>query len=144
MADIDADIEALEADFALLPDWEERYGYVIELGKALAPLAEAERTDAARVRGCASQVWLVTDPRGDGRLHFRGQSDAAIVRGLVAIMLKVFSGRTPGEILAVDPARLLARLGLAEALTPQRSNGLRAMIARIRAHAEAAHDATPA
>lgn len=132
---VDAAIAEIEADFALFSDWEERYGHLIELGKALEPMPAALRTDATKVRGCASQVWLHAVREGE-RFVFRGDSDAAIVRGLVALMLAIFSGRTRDEILSVDPRALTKRLGLDEALTPQRSNGLAAMIARIRQTAE--------
>ncbi|MBL8560052.1 MAG: SufE family protein [Hyphomonadaceae bacterium] len=131
---IDAAIAALEDDLALLPDWEERFSYLIDLGKRMPPLADAERNEATKVRGCASQVWIVPERR-DGRLHFRGESDAFLVKGLIAVLLQVYSGRTPQEILSVDPKALAARLGLADALTAQRSNGLHAMIQRIRAEA---------
>lgn len=131
---IDAAIAALEDDLALLPDWEERFSYLIDLGKRLPPLAEAERNEATKVRGCASQVWIVSERR-DGRLYFRGESDAFLVKGLIAVLLQVYSGRTPAEILSVDPKALAARLGLAEALTAQRSNGLHSMIQRIRVEA---------
>jgi cysteine desulfuration protein SufE len=119
-------------------DWEERYRYVIELGRTLAPLSEAERSEANKVRGCASQVWLVTEPQGDGRLVFRGDSDAHIVRGLIAILLRLYSGRAPAEILAFDAKAAFQRLGLAGALSQQRSNGLFSMVERIR------RDAAPA
>ncbi|MDX2235161.1 MAG: SufE family protein [Hyphomonadaceae bacterium] len=137
---IDDAIAALEADFALFTDWEERFAYLIDLGRQMAPLAPHERTDAAKVRGCASQVWLVTEPR-DGRLYFRGESDAHLVKGLIAVLLRVFSGRLPEEILAQEPKALAARLGLADALTAQRSNGLYAMMERIRREAGVAHAA---
>jgi cysteine desulfuration protein SufE len=130
-------IAAVEADFALFADWEERFAYLIDLGRQLPPLAPHERSEATKVRGCASQVWLVTEPR-DGRMHFRGESDAHLVKGLIAVLLQVFSGRTPAEILSVDPKDLAARLGLSDALTAQRSNGLFSMIARIRREAQAA------
>ena len=138
MADLATTLRDIEEDFALLSDWEERYGHVIELGRAMDPLPEAERTEANRVRGCASQVWLVShlDP-ATGLLTFRGDSDAHIVRGLVALMIAVYSGRTPDEALGIDAKGLLARIGLDEALTPQRSNGLAALVARMRQAAEA-------
>src|SRR6516165_9958220 len=98
MSAIGETLDDLVAEFDLLGDWEERYRYVIELGKDLAPLADPERSDANKVRGCASQVWLVTEPEADGSLVFRGDSDAHIVRGLIAILLRLFSGRKPGEI----------------------------------------------
>lgn len=133
---IDAELDAIEADFALFADWEERYAHVIDLGRALAPLPDAAKTEANRVRGCASQVWLQTR-HVDGRMRFVGDSDAHIVRGLVALVLRLFSDRTPEEILRFDPQAALARLGLDGALSPQRSNGLRAMIERIRREAAA-------
>ncbi len=123
-------------------DWEERYRYVIELGRTLEPLVEAERTDANKVRGCASQVWLVTEPQTGGRLNFRGDSDAHIVSGLIAILLRLYSGRSPDEILAFDAKAAFARLGLAGALSQQRSNGLFSMVERIRRDARAAADAS--
>jgi len=129
--------DALAADFALFSDWEERYGYVLDLGRTLPALPEALRTEANRVRGCASQVWLVSD-LVDGRLHFRGDSDAHIVRGLVALALKLFSDRTPAEILAADPHAIFQRLGLGEALSAQRANGVASLLKRIQADARAA------
>jgi cysteine desulfuration protein SufE len=128
----------LTDEFELLGDWEERYRYVIELGKDLSPLTDAERTDPYKVRGCASQVWLVTEPQGDGTLRFRGDSDAHIVRGLIAILLRLYSGRPAAEILAFDANAAFAKLGLAGALSAQRSNGLASMVARIRRDAELA------
>jgi cysteine desulfuration protein SufE len=125
-------LEELEAEFELLGDWEERYRYVIDLGRTLAPLTGAERSDANKVRGCASQVWLVTEPQADGRLQFRGDSDAHIVRGLIAILLRLYSGRPPAEILAFDAKAAFAQLGLSGHLSSQRSNGLAAMTERIR------------
>ena len=138
MSAIDTELQDLAADFEVLGDWEERYRYVIELGKALAPLSDAERNDANKVRGCASQVWLVTEPQADGSLRFRGDSDAHIVRGLIAILLRLFSGRRPREILAFDAKAAFDRLGLSGALSAQRSNGLASMVARIRRDAETA------
>jgi cysteine desulfuration protein SufE len=134
------DIDTLVEDFALLDDWEDRYRYVIELGKSLPELRDSERTDANKVRGCASQVWLVSELKrnGDARLRFRGDSDAHIVRGLIAILFALYSGRTPREILGTDAESVFARLGLREHLTSQRSNGLSSMVARIRADAQAA------
>jgi cysteine desulfuration protein SufE len=134
---IDDALVDLGAEFDVLGDWEERYRYVIDLGRDLAPLSEAERTDAAKVRGCASQVWLVTEEDSDGRLRFRGDSDAHIVRGLIAILLKFFSGRSAEEILAFDARAAFERLGLSGALSAQRSNGLQAMAERIRRDAAA-------
>jgi cysteine desulfuration protein SufE len=132
MSEIDVELEDLEAEFELLGDWEERYRHVIDLGRSLAPLTDAERSDANKVRGCASQVWLVTERGADGRLAFRGDSDAHIVRGLIAILLRLYSGRTAGEILAFDAKAGFARLGLSGALSTQRSNGLFSMVKRIR------------
>ena len=141
MSAIDQELEDLAAEFELLGDWEERYRYVIDLGKSLAPLTTAERSDANKVRGCASQVWLVTEPQDDGTLSFRGDSDAHIVRGLIAILLRLYSGRAAGEILAFDANAAFAQLGLAGALSAQRSNGLASMVARIRRDAEVARAA---
>src|SRR3954466_214755 len=101
---IQTELAELAAEFEVLGDWEERYRYVIDLGKDLAPLTDAERSDANKVRGCASQVWLVTEPQADGSLRFRGDSDAHIVRGLIAILLRLYSGRRPAEILGFDAA----------------------------------------
>ncbi len=135
---IETALAELRDEFELLGDWEERYRYVIELGKDLAPLSDEERTDPYKVRGCASQVWLVTEPRADGTLAFRGDSDAHIVRGLIAIVLRLYSGRTPAQILAFDAKAAFEQLGLAGALSTQRSNGLASMVARIRRDAETA------
>jgi cysteine desulfuration protein SufE len=131
------DLSDLADEFDLLGDWEERYRYVIELGRDLAPLTDAERNEANKVRGCASQVWLVTEPQADGAVRFRGDSDAHIVRGLIAVLLRLLSGRKPAEILAFDSNAAFARLGLAGHLSAQRSNGLASMVARIRRDAEA-------
>lgn len=140
MASVDEAIQELTDEFALLPDWEERISYVIELARGLEPLSDAERVEANRVRGCASQVWLVSERRADApeKLYFRGDSDAHLVRGEVAMLMRVFSGRTPAEILEVDPQALFERLGLKDALTAQRSNGLFSMIKRIQDEARAA------
>jgi cysteine desulfuration protein SufE len=132
--------ETIRSDFAFLDDWEDRYRYVIELGRALPPLAEADRTDANKVRGCASQVWLKSQLEtsdGTARLRLVGDSDAHIVRGLVAILLAILDGKTPHEVLETDALAAFAELGLAEHLTPQRSNGFASMVARIRADAAA-------
>ena len=129
--------DALIEDFALLDDWEDRYRYVIELGKALPALPESEKIDATKVRGCASQVWLVSETGNgvDPVLRFRGDSDAHIVRGLIGVLFTLYSGRRASEILAIDAEASLARLGLREHLTSQRSNGLTAMVQRMRADA---------
>jgi len=140
MATIDATITELADEFALLPDWEERIAYVIELARGLEPLPDEFRTESYRVRGCTSQVWLVSERRATApeNLYFRGDSDAHLVRGEVAMLLRIFSGRTPQEILAVDPRDVFERLGLKEALTAQRSNGLFSMMKRIQDEARAA------
>jgi cysteine desulfuration protein SufE len=135
---IEDELADLSAEFEVLGDWEERYRYVIDLGKDLSPLTDAERSDANKVRGCASQVWLVREPQADGTLKFRGDSDAHIVRGLIAIVLRLFSGRKPAEILAFDAPAAFEALGLKGALSQQRSNGLASMVARIRSDAERA------
>ena len=122
-----------ELDF--LDDWEERYRHIIELGKTLEPLSDAERTEANKVRGCASQVWLVTEPEAGERLRFRGDSDAHIVRGLIAVLLRLYSGHTRAEITAFDAKAATVRLGLSDALSSQRANGLAAMVERIRREA---------
>jgi cysteine desulfuration protein SufE len=135
-------------NFSLLEEWDDRYRYVIELGRSLPPLSERDRTDANKVQGCASQVWLATTVRADGQggpvLTFCGDSDAHIVRGLIAILFAMFSGKHAGEILSSDAIALFERLGLREHLTPQRSNGFRSMVERIRADARAAMATTPA
>lgn len=135
------DTEDLVADFEVLDTWEDRYRYVIELGRNLPPFPDAARTEANKVQGCASQVWLVshTEPGPDGTiLRFEGDSDAHIVRGLVAVLLSLLSGHTAREILDTDPLAVFRRIGLEGHLTPQRSNGLRSMVERIRLHARSA------
>jgi cysteine desulfuration protein SufE len=131
-------LDDIESDFALLEEWEDKYRYVIELGRDLPPLAEADRTDLNKVRGCASQVWLATHAGPGGALTFTGDSDAHIVKGLIAILFSIHSGKTAAEILATDALAIFARLGLKDHLSPQRSNGLASMAARIRRDAEAA------
>ena len=135
-------LDDIREDFAVLDDWEDRYRYVIELGRKLPPFPEPLRTDANKVRGCASQVWLASrfeqDAAGAKHLHVDGDSDAHIVRGLIAILLAVHQDQTPAQILATDAQTVFAELGLAEHLTQQRSNGLASMVARIRADAAAA------
>ncbi|RNJ48940.1 SufE family protein [Methylocystis hirsuta] len=132
-------IDDIIENFSLLDDWEDRYRYVIELGKMLEPLPDALKNDQNKVSGCASQVWLATTISdangGEPALMIRGDSDAHIVRGLVAILLALCSGKTGAEILKADPVALFERLGLREHLTPQRSNGFKSMVGRI--HAEA-------
>lgn len=128
-------------NLSFLDDWEDRYRYIIELGRALPPLPDADRTDANKVRGCASQVWLTmsASPGPDGPvLTFRGDSDAHIVRGLVAVVLGLFSGKSARQIIATDAKAALDDLGLAQHLTAQRSNGLYSMVERIKSDARAA------
>ncbi len=130
--------EQLLDDFEFLDDWEERYKYVIELGRALEPLEDEARTPDNKVQGCASQVWLVSETDRSGAnpvLKFRGDSDALIVKGLIAILHILLSGRAPRDIIETDVQAALGKLGLHEALTPQRSNGLAAMISRLKADA---------
>jgi cysteine desulfuration protein SufE len=134
---IDAAVADLADELDLLGDWEQRYRHIIDLGRGLAPLTEAEHADANKVRGCASQVWLISERDGAGRLTFRGDSDAHIVRGLIAILLGFYSGRAPDEILGFDAHAAFERLGLTGALSRQRSNGLFSMVERIRADARA-------
>ena len=135
---IDAELAELASEFSLLEDWEERYRHIIELGRGLEPLSGAEHTDTNKVRGCASQVWLVTEPAAGDLVHYRGDSDAHIVRGLIAILLRLYSDRTPADILAFDARAAYERLGLDGALTAQRSNGLFSMVERIRRDAHEA------
>src|ERR1700760_2010542 len=129
-------IEEIRENFELLEDWDDRYRYVIELGRTLKPMPEAEHSAANKVQGCASQVWLswqVDRAQTDELLlKYRGDSDAHIVRGLIAILLTLYSGRTPQQILATDAAAVFDEFGFRDHLTPQRSNGLRAMVERIR------------
>jgi cysteine desulfuration protein SufE len=130
----------LREDFAFLGDWEARFTHLIDLGKALPPLEPAEYNDINKVRGCSSQVWLVPTPSttAPGAFHLRGASDAAIVAGLVAVIVHLFSDQQPADILAFDAPAFFKEIGVADALTPQRSNGLASMIARIRSLAGAA------
>jgi cysteine desulfuration protein SufE len=135
-------INDLIDNFSLLEDWDERYRYVIELGRGLSPLPEIEHNDANKVQGCASQVWLTTSVAADGVrgpvLTFLGDSDAHIVRGLIAILFIAYSGKHAKDILSTDAIALFERLGLREHLTPQRSNGFRSMVERIKSDAQAA------
>jgi cysteine desulfuration protein SufE len=127
--------EDIADTFEFLDDWEDRYRHVIELGKAMPPLEEAFRVPATKVEGCASQVWILPDIDGTGpgaTFRFRGESDAMIVRGLVAVLAALYNGLTVAEVLKVDEAAELGRLGLDAHLSAQRSNGLRAMVGRIR------------
>jgi len=135
-------IDEITENFSLLDEWDDRYRYVIELGRTLVPLPERERSERNKVQGCASQVWLATAVRPDGAagpvLNFVGDSDAHIVRGLIAILFALFSGKGAREILATDANALFEKLGLREHLTPQRSNGFRSMVERIKSDARTA------
>jgi cysteine desulfuration protein SufE len=135
-------ISEIIENFELLDQWDDRYRYVIELGRTLPPLSDAAHNETNKVRGCTSQVWLVTHVKSDGAggpvLTFEGDSDAHIVRGLVAILLALYSGQSARDILAADALAIFDHIGLRENLTPQRSNGLRSMVERIRADAQAA------
>jgi cysteine desulfuration protein SufE len=130
----------IREDFSWLEDWEARYAHLIDLGKANPPLAPNERTEETRVRGCASQVWMVTDI-ASGRLTVRAESDAVIVSGLIALLTRLYSGEPPTDILAFDAPGFLNEIGVTGALTAQRSNGLASMVARIQSDARAAASA---
>ena len=137
---IDTSIDEIVENFSFLDDWDDRYGYLIELGRALKPLSEEAHNEANKVNGCVSQVWLEAEPfdeDGATHLQLRGDSDAHIVRGLVAIALSLYSGRPASEIAETDAEPVFREIGLAEHLTPQRANGLRAMVSRIREEARA-------
>jgi cysteine desulfuration protein SufE len=140
-----AEFEEIVENFELFDDWEDRYRYVIELGREMPPLAESYRTDAWKVEGCVSQVWLVPDLKRDGEgrecLHFEGDSDAMIVRGLIAVLKALYSGQPLAEIGAIDAQAELGRLGLEQHLSAQRSNGLKAMVRRLQDLARAANPA---
>jgi cysteine desulfuration protein SufE len=140
-------IDEIVDNFSLLEDWDDRYRYVIELGRGLSALPERDRCEANKVQGCASQVWLATTVRPNGAagpvLSFSGDSDAHIVRGLIAILFAMFSGKHAREILSTDAVAVFERLGLREHLTPQRSNGFRSMVERINSDARAALAAVP-
>jgi cysteine desulfuration protein SufE len=135
-------IDEIVENFELLDEWDDRYRYVIELGRTLSPLADSAHVDANKVQGCASQVWLLTHVKPNGSsgpvLTFEGDSDAHIVRGLIAILLTIYSGKHARDILATDAVALFERLGLKEHLTPQRSNGFRSMVERIKSDARSA------
>jgi len=143
-----ADIKDIIDNFSVLDDWDDRYRYLIELGRELPPLGEAAHSDINKVQGCASQVWLDTSVRPNGAggpvLTFAGDSDAHIVRGLIAILFATYSGKSAKDILAIDALALFAKLGLREHLTPQRSNGFRSMVERIHSDARTALASTAA
>ena len=135
-------IDEIIENFDLLEEWDDRYRYLIELGRALPPLPDAARNDANKVQGCASQVWLSTTVKPNGStgpvLAFDGDSDAHIVRGLIAILFALYSGKGAKDILSTDAVALFEKLGLRDHLTPQRSNGFRSMVDRIRRDANTA------
>jgi cysteine desulfuration protein SufE len=134
-------IEEIRDNFELLEEWDDRYRYVIELGRTLEPMSEAEHSSENKVQGCVSQVWLsrqLERNAGGAVLKYLGDSDAHIVRGLIAILLTLYSGRSPQEILATDATAVFDEFGFRDHLTPQRSNGLRAMVERIRSDARSA------
>ncbi len=140
MTDVSIKLADIRTDFSLLDDWEDRYRYIIELGRALPPMPTELKTESTKVRGCASQVWLharVTQGAGGPQLTFEGDSDAHIVRGLVAILLAIYNGMPADRIASYDPASDFASIGLQDHLTPQRSNGLASMVERVRADARA-------
>ena len=140
---IDAELETLAEEFDFLGDGPEQLQHVMDMGRALPPLTPAEMNEANRVPSCASPAWLVTEPQQDGRIVFRGASEALIPRGVIAVLLRLFSGRTPAEILAFDARAGLERLGLASMLSMSRSNGLASMAARIRRDADVLAQAHP-
>jgi cysteine desulfuration protein SufE len=135
-------IDEIIDNFLLLDEWDDRYRYVIELGRGLSPLDERDRNETNKVQGCASQVWLATTVRPNGQdgpvLSFVGDSDAHIVRGLIAILFAIYSGKHARDILSTDAIEVFNRIGLREHLTPQRSNGFRSMVERIKSDARAA------
>ncbi len=135
-------IDEIIENFSILDEWDDRYRYVIELGRMLTPLPEQVRTEHNKVQGCASQVWLSTAVKPDGKggpvLDFIGDSDAHIVRGLIAILFAIYSGKRARDILSTDAVAIFERLGLREHLTPQRSNGFRSMVERMRSDARTA------
>jgi len=130
--------QELRDEFAFLDDWEARYEHIIDLGKSNPDLQPEERNENSRVRGCASQVWLVTKLEKDGRMTIRAESDAVLVSGLIAILTRLYSGQTPDEIAAYDAKALFRDIGVSDTLTAQRSNGLASMLSRIKADAQAA------
>lgn len=133
------DLQELTDNFAFFDGWEEKYQYVIDLGRRLEPLEEKFKTEEWKVKGCQSQVWLVPNYNG-GLVHFRGDSDAILVRGIIAIVLLIYNDKTPQEIKTVDVMKIFATLGLEENLTPSRRNGMMSMVAKIREYADAFED----
>ena len=142
----DARVQELIENFSFLDDWEDRFRYLIDLGRRLAPMDESLKTEETKVRGCTSQVWIVDEvrPGPPPRLHFIADSDAHIVKGLIAVLLEVYNDRTPQEILAVDIKQAIGELGFEQHLSPNRANGLYAMVERIRALAAREAAGTPA
>ena len=137
--EVEAAQDEVVQEFAIFDDWMDRYQYLIDLGRRLPPLADDELVDENKIKGCQSQVWLVAT-KDDGRLLFRAISDAAIVSGLIAVLLRIYSGRRPADILAT-PADFVSKLGLDQHLSPTRSNGLAAMLTEIRRFATEAQQA---
>ena len=135
---MDHSLESLREDFSYLDDWEDRYKHVIELGRALPPMPDALKSAATKVNGCARQVWIHSTVLPSGKLQLEGDSDALIVKGLIAIAFMVYAPLTIEEIAGFDAMPVFAELGLKDHLTPQRSNGLASMVARIKADAQAA------
>ena len=138
---MDTQIEQLKTTFEMLPDWEERYRFIIDLGRKLEPLEDDERNEATRVRGCMSQVWLVADEEDDDKLHFRGDSDAHIVRGLIGVLLMIYSDKTPQEIAEIDINEIFTDLNLEQHITMNRRNGLYSMVETIQRTANRRLDA---
>jgi len=138
---MDTQIEQLKTTFEMLPDWEERYRFIIDLGRKLEPLEDDERNEATRVRGCMSQVWLIADDEDDDKLHFRGDSDAHIVRGLIGVLLMIYSDKTPQEIAEIDINQIFADLNLEQHITMNRRNGLYSMVETIQRTASRRLDA---
>ena len=130
-------LEELYDNFAFFDSWEEKYQYVIDLGKTLEPLPEKYKTDVWKVQGCQSQVWLVPDFKGKN-IHFQGDSDAILVRGIIAIVLLIYNDKSTEEIKSIDVMEIFAKLGLEENLTPSRRNGMMSMVAKIREYAATA------
>ena len=138
---MDTQIEQLKTTFEMLPDWEERYRFIIDLGRKLEPLEDDERNEATRVRGCMSQVWLIADEEDDDKLHFRGDSDAHIVRGLIGVLLMIYSDKTPQEIAEIDINEIFTDLNLEQHITMNRRNGLYSMVETIQRTANRRLDA---
>jgi cysteine desulfuration protein SufE len=136
---IDIELDDLADEFELIgePNDPERYRHLMDMGRRLEPLSEVERSDANKVRGCTSQVWLITEPQADRSVRFRGDSDSDIVRGLVAVLIRLYSGRKPEDVLDFDIKGAFDRLGFSGAISAQRSNGFFSMVQRVRRDAEA-------